>query len=195
MPLSATDLSCGSPTLCLAVDDQGRASRFNGTGWWAPVAALPNTYGGGARVSCAPAGPCMLVSSDGTYRRYVGTAFTTTQRMPQGFSAQDVVLSCGAPSACIVVLDQGAWAQWNGSVWTAHPAEMTAYRLGSLTCLTATHCLATHPYSNDTVPEVWNSGVWSDDGTYTPDEIPFAPECPTPDTCFVAGGTTVSRSS
>lgn len=33
------------------------------------------------------------------------------------------------------------------------------------------------------------------DGTYAPDEIPYAPECPTMATCFVAGGTTVSRSS
>ncbi|MGO4597454.1 hypothetical protein [Terrabacter sp. 2RAF25] len=195
MPLAAADISCASPTLCLAVDADGRASRFNGVGWWAPVAALKDPYADGPSVSCAPGGPCMLASSEGTYRRYVGTAFTTTARLPSGLPAEDRMLSCATASSCVLAVQSGSWAQWNGSAWTVHLIDSSVNRFGTLTCLTSSHCLATHPYSNDTVPMVWNSGTWSDDGTYAPDEVPYAPECPTIATCFVAGGTTVSRSS
>ena len=197
MPLSATDVSCASPTLCLAADTQGRVSRFAGPGWYAPVAAISDSWGIGPRVSCAPAGTCMITSSAGLYRRYVGTSLTATQRLPQAFPAPGALLSCGAPSSCLALADSGDWAQWNGSTWTAHPADWNAYRLGSLSCLTADHCIGTHGYSNDSAPVTWNAGVWSGapDGTYSPDYVPYAPECPTVATCFVAGGTTVSRST
>jgi hypothetical protein len=195
MPLAAADISCASATLCLAVDAEGRASRFNGAGWWAPVAALTDPYADGPAVSCAPGGPCMLTSSEGTYRRYVGTAFTTTARLPSGLPAEDRMLSCATASSCVLAVQSGSWAQWNGSAWSVHVLGWSAYRFGTLTCLTPSHCLATHPYSNDTSPTAWNSGTWSDDGTYAPDEVPESPECPTMATCFVPGGTTVSRST
>ncbi|MEW1952297.1 fibronectin type III domain-containing protein [Terrabacter sp. NPDC080008] len=195
MPLLAQDVSCASPTLCLAVDDQGRASRFTGTGWATPVAALPDSYGTGPRVSCAPGGPCMLLSSDGTYRRYVGSSLTSTQRLPTGFPAAGALLSCGAPSMCIAVVDAGNWAQWNGSTWTAHPVDFSAYRIGNISCLTAGYCLATHAYSNDYSTPTWIRGKWSDGDSYAPDGMPSAPECPTLGTCFIGGATTVSRSS
>jgi len=194
MPLAASDLSCASPTLCLAVDAEGRASRFDGTGWQAPVAVLKDPYADGPALSCAPAGPCMLASSDGSYRRFVGTTFTTAAKFPSGLPVEDKELSCATASSCLVAVQNGSWAQWNGSAWTLHVTDSSPFRFGALTCLTATHCLATHPYSNDWSPMAWNSGTWSDDGTYAPNEIPFAPECPTMATCFVAGGTNVSRS-
>jgi hypothetical protein len=195
MPLAAADVSCSSPTLCLAVDDRGNASRWSGSSWSAPVLALTDSWNLGSRVSCAPGGPCMLVASDGRYRQFTGYTLTPVRTLPSGFPADGVMVSCGAPTSCVAVVDQGQWAQWNGSSWTAHASDSNAYRLGTLTCLTGTHCLATHPYSNDEVPEVWNSGAWHEDGRYAPDEVPYAPECPTMATCFVAGGTTVSRSS
>jgi hypothetical protein len=96
----------------------------------------------------------------------------------------------------MAVVDAGDWAQWNGSTWTAHaPDGTTAYRLGTLTCVTAEHCVATYGYSNDTTSVTWNSGTWAaDGGSYAPDGH-RAPECPTLETCFVGGTTTVSRSS
>ena len=197
MPLAATDVSCASPTLCLSADRQGRISRFAGPGWYAPVSAIADTWGSGPRVSCPPGGSCMITSNDGLYRRYVGTSLTATQRLPQSFPALGALLSCGAPATCIAVAESGSWAQWNGATWTAHPVAGDAESLGSLTCLTATHCIATHGQSNDYGPATWNSGLWGTryGETYSPDDIPFAPECPTMATCFVAGGTTVSRSS
>jgi hypothetical protein len=139
----------------------------------------------------------MITSNDGLYRRYVGTSLTATQRLPQSFPALGALLSCGAPTTCIAVAESGSWAQWNGATWTAHPVAWDAERLGSLTCLTATHCIATHGQSNDYGPATWNSGLWGAryGETYAPDDVPLGPECPTMATCFVAGGTTVSRSS
>lgn len=195
MPLAPVDLSCSGPTLCLAVDVDGRASRFDGAGWSTPVAALADPYAGGPRVSCAAGGSCMLVSSQGTYRRYVGASLTATQRFPSAVAAQNRLVSCGAPSSCISVTYDGSWAQWDGATWTPHPADAGSGWFGSLTCLTASHCVATHQFSNDWQVTVWNSGQWAFGGTYAPNEVPSAAECPTMEACFVAGGTTVSRSS
>ncbi|WP_374971047.1 fibronectin type III domain-containing protein [Terrabacter sp. BE26] len=197
MPLNATDVSCASPTLCLSADTQGRVSRFNGSSWYAPVTAIADTWGTGPRVSCAPAGPCMITSNDGLYRRYVGTSLTATQRLPQAFPALGALLSCGAPTSCVAVAESGSWAQWNGSTWSSRPVAVDSEMLGSLSCLTATHCIATHGQMNDYGPVTWNSGVWATrfGESYSPDGSPRAPECPTMATCFVAGGTTVSRSS
>jgi hypothetical protein len=137
----------------------------------------------------------MLLAFNGTYRQYSGSALTATKQLPSTFAADGALLSCGAPSMCVAVVDDGSWAQWNGSAWTAHVPDWTAYRLGTLACISADHCLATYAYSNDTTSVTWNAGVWgAEGGTYPPDEH-GTPECPSIATCFVAGTTTVSRSS
>ena len=195
MPVAADQLSCSSPTLCLAVDEHGTASRFTGTTWTAATKTIADQWGFGPTLSCAPSGPCMLVGTNRTYRQYVGSALTAVRPLAAGFPAGRATLSCGAPTACLAVTDNGTWAQWNGSTWTLHTADSSAYRLGGLTCLTATHCAATYGYSNDTVPVTWNAGVWGTNGdAYTPDWH-GAPECPTLATCFTASETTVTRSS
>ena len=195
MPLAAGDVSCASPTLCLAVDDRGRMSRFSGTSWWAPVASITDSVGTGPRISCAPGGPCMLLSSDGRYRQYAGSTLTATKALSSAFPAYGALLACGSASMCIAVADAGNWAQWNGSTWTAHPGDIRSYRLGTLTCPTAEHCVGAHIYSNDYSTPSWVMGEWSEGDSYAPDSTPGVPECPIVATCFIGGGTTVSRSS
>lgn len=196
MPLEAVDLACASPYLCLAIDQQGRLSRFNGVGWWAPIATITDQWARGPQLSCAPGGPCMLLSSNSTYRQYAGTALTPVRRLTTTIPEDaTLLLSCGSPTSCLAVLDSGVVGRWNGSAWTFQPAHPDAFRLGSLSCVTATHCLASHGYSNDDWPIAWNSnGSWTDDGTYPPEWHSKA-ECLDLTTCFIGGTTMVSRSS
>ncbi|GAA2471165.1 hypothetical protein GCM10009858_05630 [Terrabacter carboxydivorans] len=195
MPLAAADLSCASPTLCLAVDEQGRVTRFTGSGWSTPVAALTSQWNDAPRVSCPTGGPCMLLSSNGSYRQYSGSALTATKQLPSTFPALGSLLSCGSPTMCIAVVDSGDWAQWNGSTWTIHPQDFTAYRLGTLACVSAEQCLATYGYSNDDVPVTWTLGGWAAGLPSYPPDGHGRPECVSLETCFMAGTTTVSRSS
>jgi hypothetical protein len=138
----------------------------------------------------------MLLSSNSTYRQYSGTALTPVRRLPTTIPDDEaLLLSCGAPTACLAVLDSGVVGRWNGTAWTFQPAHPDAFRLGSLSCVTATHCLASHGYSNDDWPIAWNSnGSWTDDGTYPPEWHSKA-ECLNLTTCFIGGTTMVSRSS
>ncbi|GAA2739955.1 hypothetical protein GCM10009868_00160 [Terrabacter aerolatus] len=195
MPLAAADVSCASPTLCLGVDEQGRVSRFNGSSWSTPVTALTSQWSQAPGVSCPAGGPCMLVASNGTYRQYSGSGLTPTRLLPSTFPADGSLLSCGSPTMCIAVVDSGDWVQWNGSTWTVHAQDFTAYRLGTLTCITADDCAATYAYSNDDTPVTWILGAWRTDGTSYPPDGHGRPECPTLATCFIGGTTTVSRSS
>ncbi|WP_374971048.1 hypothetical protein [Terrabacter sp. BE26] len=195
MPLSAVEFACSSPTLCLAIDEQGRLSRFAGTGWWAPVATITDRWGRGPELACSTGGPCMLLSHNSTYRQYAGSALTAIRRVPTTLPDDELLLlSCGSATSCLAVFDSGVVGQWNGSAWAFQGAQSEAYRLGSLACVNASHCLAGHGYSNDTWPVMWNSGVWTNDGTYPP-EGHSRPVCLDLTTCFVGGVTTVSRSS
>jgi hypothetical protein len=96
---------------------------------------------------------------------------------------------------CLAVVESGATAQWNGTTWSAvsAPPFGPGYRLMAIDCVTASHCIGVHGYSNDSAPAIWASG-WVATAPYGAPAGPQDLDCPTLTTCFITTSTGFTRS-
>ena len=87
-PYALTDVSCPTPTFCMAVDAGGDAIAFNGTSWSAPVRVDPS--GGLSSVSCTSATYCLTVSrAQHGFAVYDGTSWTALASPPSRVTGSD----------------------------------------------------------------------------------------------------------
>ena len=59
-------LSCATPVFCVATDDGGNASAWNGHGWTRPATVFHAEHSGFQAISCA-GGTCEAVMSEGQF--------------------------------------------------------------------------------------------------------------------------------
>jgi len=96
-------------------------------------------------------------------------------------------VSCPTPTSCMAVgiyytycalLPTFSFAeQWNGSTWSIVPtAKPTNTQLNSVSCSSATYCLAVGSTSgNKPAVERWNGSQWSNVATPTPTATSYGP--------------------
>jgi hypothetical protein len=174
-------ISCATARYCLAVGYvQGRASAaiftetWNGRGW--AYAPAPLVVGAPAAVSCLSAGHCVVVGwqdaggfANGASQLLDG-AHWTDLAMPQWSQSNLYGVSC-AGKTCMAVGQAQALPTaltWNGAHWTEQlPPQVTVGgSLSSVTCVTATDCVAvgSAPSGNGAsrnLSEFWNGTVWT----------------------------------
>jgi hypothetical protein len=167
------------------------AEKWNGTAWRTIAVKLPAGATGGAltRISCVSATHCVAV---GFYDKGAGNQFALadtwngsswTPSQPPAPGGENTFLngvSCKSVTACVAV---GAYTKttssgpagsllaesWNGRKWTEArppvPGGTVISGLDSVSCTSATHCIATGILLTNTVSAVliesWNGRSWS----------------------------------
>jgi hypothetical protein len=165
------------------------AEHWNGRSWSVQSAATPDQITELFAVDCHPAGACVAVGVGGTSggssaapvaEQLTGTKWSVLS--PVDPSPGDVAdlysVSCLSATNCTAVGDAGDSAgttdatlaeHWDGTSWTVEttPSPATFSSLFSVSCTSATHCVAagadsaTATGSVHTLIEVWNGSTWT----------------------------------
>jgi hypothetical protein len=139
-------VSCVKATFCMALDSfDGYAPTFNGKSWSAPVKVeqgpVPDT-GYIMTLSCATTTFCVAADLGGNAFTYNGTSWTDSST---GISASDV--SCASPAFCVAISSSEATV-YNGTSWSAPTVVSDNNPLVSVSCPTASFCLAVDVFGN-----------------------------------------------
>ena len=95
-------LSCGSPSLCVAVDNAGNVVTYDGSGWLPPQAVDPGVEL--ASASCSTSDSCAVVAGEDVID-YAGRRWLPPTVIDPGRSLS--ALSCTSASDCMAVDDEG----------------------------------------------------------------------------------------
>ena len=136
-------LSCGSVTLCTAIDQFGNVLNFNGSSWSTASTLFPTGNRNNYAVSCAAS---FCIASGGFYwATFDGTSW--------GLPQYDVLvalqsISCVTSSFCVgvgsVSWGGNAWI-YDGTSWSA-PTEMDSAQMSYVSCASTISCVATDIY-------------------------------------------------
>lgn len=174
---SALDqVSCTSPSFCMAVDAQGSAYRFDGSAWSPAVplagsaaAAGSTTGGSGVRnggagtsangtpgVSCAASTFCVALSGQSNVVQWDGTAWGAAEQVGGAASLQAV--SCASTTFCVAMDGIGDGYAYEGSAWTG---PTNAYGGSTdVSCVSPTFCM-----SASGGPSQWTGDGWTQPGS------------------------------
>ncbi len=115
---------------------------YNGTSWSGPDAV--DTGHDLVSVSCPTTSFCMAVDSSGQAAEHSDGLWGL---QPIG-SAAAVAVSCPAAGSCLAVGRSGAAASYANGLWARLPAAAPGARITTLSCATATACVATDADNN-----------------------------------------------
>jgi len=161
---SPADVSCPSPTWCMAVDGAGDARTFTGSSRGSPVRVTQPTLDGGFRggdglrsVSCTSTDFCLASGQNGVFVYRSGTWSTLA-----GDSAQFGEVECSSPTMCLLV-ERGSsrTARFDGTSITTARASTGLFAIDSMSCVSTTFCMATGE-TNTAVVKVlrWDGSTW-----------------------------------
>ncbi|HEU5269151.1 MAG TPA: hypothetical protein VFU36_04440 [Jatrophihabitans sp.] len=143
-----TSISCASVSFCVAVSFQGRAYRFNGTGW--DTGTVLNAQAETSAVSCPTSTFCMAWA-DGWYR-WNGSQWSGTA---SNVGRNQISVSCVSSTFCQYGT-VGYSAVWNGTSWLSAHAPSN-HRVVSVSCPAAFACIV----SDELQPSGWDGAEWS----------------------------------
>lgn len=175
---SGAMVSCVSSTWCLAVSRQsGHYRKWTGT--WGPTVRfdVPNHYGS---LGCASTKNCFLFQG-GDYRRFNGSSWSSMKRL---FSAQaNPQVTCPSSKMCLAWDDVSATvSRWGGTAWGS-VRTIGLKRIYSLSCSSASSCLAVGATSTGMGSARFNGWTWS--LTAMPTELsPSVVECQSSTSCL-----------
>ena len=145
----AADLSCGSPTFCVAIPGGNEVVRWNGSSW-----TDAQTLGGAQglqAVGCTGGGFCAAVDGVGNGYFYNGQ-WSSAVNAWGGPSS----ISCINPTFCMATT--GGTSQWNGGNWSQPVDVDTSGQLDSVSCVSPSFCVAADTVGNVLV---WHGSSWS----------------------------------
>lgn len=135
------DVSCATPTFCVAVNLDGHAIIFDGTGW---STSRATGVKGLVSVSCPSASFCMAVATSGSSVTFDGTSWSISGAMP-GFQAGFVrSVSCASATTCTALGLSGLAADWHQGRWTTPVLVFPGGYMAtvSVSCATSSSCVA-----------------------------------------------------
>ena len=133
-------VSCASPTFCVATDDAGGVSEYNGKTW-----TEAGDLGGGGfpaddDVSCVSAAFCVLATDKDSVWEWNGKSWEQTVAALNGATGR-LEVSCVSSTWCLAVGGGGQVYRYDGSSWTAAGGAGTSATHGNLVCTSQTFCL------------------------------------------------------
>jgi hypothetical protein len=148
-------VSCASPAFCVAGDNDGNLSVYNGHSWSTPVNVDENAL---TAISCASASFCDALDSDGSIITWNGTRWATTDPhlMTNGLAGD---ISCASAKFCMADDQMGYVWTFNGTAWSASGPTSMANELFYVSCTSSTFCLAAQAVTGDAA--VYNGKAWS----------------------------------
>jgi hypothetical protein len=140
------DVACGSPTLCITVDERSKTWVYDGSRWTlGPASGLPAPPSRGSSLgylTCGSATFCMMVS-DGLAATFNGISWSQPVRF-QSKNGQEWAVSCSAARLCGVVSYRLAgWTlrvRENGS-WQPQILLPNSLDAPSITCAGRDFCM------------------------------------------------------
>lgn len=161
--IAATAISCASATFCAAVGGPEAAIYLAGT--WSAPAQLPSSGGIPLQsVSCAPGTSfCMATDYEGNAYTYDGSSWSGPTAFDSRTDSEPAV-SCASQDFCVAVdggsnFSTGDAYVYDGTSWSAPQELTTSTGLDSVTCPTASYCLATTENGYDYY--TLTDGTWS----------------------------------
>ncbi|HVT63740.1 MAG TPA: hypothetical protein VHD81_01135 [Mycobacteriales bacterium] len=142
-PIDPADMSCPTPTYCVAVGAEGETSTFDGSAWSTPTPKVYKDYTAPfTSISCAAVGHCRAVGYEGHGARLAAAGLTDVRRIERE-SGGITSISCATPTFCVAVDVSGQAVEWDGSTWQ-RPVRIdtTNYGLSDVSCATPSFCLA-----------------------------------------------------
>ena len=150
---SLANVSCPSPTFCVAIDNVGNLLTSTNPDGSPPAWAATNDLGSGlTSVSCGSASFCAAVDDGGLFMSTNpagGATWTATQAADDGYL---LAVSCPSPRLCVAVDDRGhVVTSTNPSAgassrWQATTVDRSA--LVGMSCASPTLCVAVDAYGN-----------------------------------------------
>ena len=138
---SLNSVSCPSSTYCVAVSASGNLFTYDGTSWSGADAV--DTGHDLVSVSCPTTSFCMAVDSSGQAAEHSDGLWGL---QPLGSAAAAV--SCPSAGSCLAVGPSGAATSYANGLWTRVPAAAPGAKITTLSCATATACVATDEANN-----------------------------------------------
>jgi hypothetical protein len=175
--LGAVD--CPTTGFCLALDQRGDASRFDGSTW-----SSAGTTGTGATgnpsLTCAGPTFCVAVAAGANQMaRWTGTAFAGQVTLPaQGLQA----VGCATPAFCVTVDNLGGAYYFDGSTWSAGSNDWGS--VTSISCPTAAFCVSAGGGIS-----TWNGQAWSEPQPFGLTSVLTGVSCPSATFCQVVDNT------
>jgi hypothetical protein len=180
---SLSSVTCGSPTVCFAVDDAYQtAYEFNGSVW--SIAGVPIQRVG--QLQCTSATFCLAIGEDDSlgdlYSIFNGANWSTATSA--SLTVGSAVLACSSSSFCMTLDSRGQAAVFNGASWTSAPTA--AAQPLSISCLSASFCMEG---TRETVnaAEVFDGTTWQQTN-YFAQESMVAVSCASTTSCAGVGG-------
>ena len=171
-------ISCPTTSFCMAVDSAGNALIYD-TGTWSPPESVAGRELYLDSVSCPTVSFCAVVDSSGDVTTYDGSSWSALANIDV-LRLQPTNVSCASASFCTVVDAMGDVMTYDGSSWSSPDRISVGPVLQSVSCPSASFCVALSFTSLFT----YNGTSWS-----TPDVVEPAEgflnyiSCPSPSFC------------
>ncbi len=138
-------ISCPTPSICFAVGSH-LMHTSNAGRTWSTVTQLPPALRSKSLVgiSCPSKTTCQVIFWGGHVARTSdGGRSWTTETLPPTFKTSGVFgLSCGSVSRCVIVGQEVVETSNGGRSWAPASIPSSIFNLGSVSCGSATSCLA-----------------------------------------------------
>ena len=158
-PVSADTVSCGSATLCAAVNIGNDMQVFDGSGWTDDGVIDPGNPI--IDVSCSGTSYCAAVDQSGNVVQYNGTSWTigpVVESRSYGAAPALEHISCTSSTFCVVIDEDQNVFYNNGGTWTSNDTTTYDGNDPQFSCASPTFCVGA-----DTAGEAvtLNATTWS----------------------------------
>jgi len=161
-------VTCSDPTFCAVVDNTGHAESLVDGKWVDPSSFGTNgvaLYEGGlVGITCPTSSMCRAVVGTSVLDWDGGTwsqePVPWTTSLPAGATGapQAAAIGCPTTTLCAIVSGSDLWVDEPGQPWTPPEAIDPEGGLDSISCPTATFCMAADEHGSVLQ---WNGGAWS----------------------------------
>ncbi len=132
-----THVTCATDTFCVAIDDNGNATTYDGTSWTSPTPI--DTRIRLSDVSCPTTAFCMAVDDSGYAVAFDGSDWSAPVLVdPNG---RPSAVSCASASFCASVGFDGTATTFDGTTW-AKPVTIAENSFADVSCPSTGHCVA-----------------------------------------------------
>jgi len=145
---SVISISCASDSLCVAVDFNGNAVTYDGSGWSAPESIGHHLIS----VSCPSTSFCVAVG-DNEATAYNGASWGSATEIDGGPPFLESV-SCPSATFCVAIDSAGNAVTYNGTSWGS---PQSVGGIGSVSCVSSSFCMAL----GETSARTYNGSSWS----------------------------------
>jgi hypothetical protein len=135
------DVSCATPTYCVAVKLNGNLMFFDGKTWTTKTSSGPKDL---IAISCPVANSCVAVSMFGEWIKIHNESRSAAQVIPGLAKSFPYSVSCATASTCVVVTLTGEAAAWSGGHWSKSSQVFKSPAVGTtdVSCSSDGRCMA-----------------------------------------------------